>query len=1063
LSAKSINALAYAVGNDIVFGDGNYQPNTIEGTRLLAHELTHVVQQNQAYAGKIINSGIAPILRSPAMVQRDSPAAPEGAPDPRSLKKVVIYLKDNLVIVTTNGGDSFHLLLIPEKTNISEGDYTATHKPGEYVDNIEGPKKMEWRFSPDPQVSKALDWAKIPASTYELKVIGSASQFQGGSGSGKTKTKGQGGEGQKQGGQGTGKQDEPGTGKQGGGTKPGADDRAILDSFLKKLKLADVPGEKIADPTTLLEALKEMSESEREDFARFLRESQAKAKTEGESIDLDKLVKAYKDLSPSDRELLRVNLELGTSKTGATELSEEIKLNIQVGAETTAQAGKDVSELNEQIGELARLHAKVTHETLIDKHKANLEPIDLNKLPVFTEMMMLEGLLAGASTKSSEIEGIAKELTLSISNIRSYVLEEIAWLAGEMAVTTVITALLAPVSAGTSAAVGGARAAMILIRLNKLRKFLQKVEGIYSTIQTIKGTVLRVISLGDKYEEFRKRYDETMSKLEALQAKLESADLEAAVEGADLDEEIQRVEDLLIEDLQQQLDSGSGLGALLDNFYIPEGASEDDLKEILFNIPRGVDALKEMAEFYGSVDKQNIEHIKTLAFKATRAGLLLYPFVGYLAISLTNKLGSLMSEKTVGDRLLGIIMDVSSKGRRFKTQSRKDVRGKLGRVKTRKKKDEKSKSKEEKTKEKKEEAAEKKTDDAQWHQVVTKLNQLPNMYAKDGITKNDLLKEARKISKQHKSVAKSAKVKEVPNKGHWEATITPKKVTSTKAKAEVLMSTRSRWLQGKKAIESKLANVNLAATNKEGIKQLITPFKDAYAYQSLEVADRKDRKQGIVVLGKMGKQKETEITSLDDVTDLHFGTVGDPIPVDWYKHEGNYKETIKLNVAGESREVSRYSKAIIPLKMENGSVRDVQIGINADNMIKKDTVLERKSEHRRSGTKQKHFRDALRQAGFNWDRPNKKDADHVRDLAFRGKDDFDNLWPLDSKTNQWAYTGKWYTNYGVEYRDSENPHKSKIGTLYNLTGKYFKVIGTRTDLPKGVRGRTKDWKSPDKP
>jgi len=45
--AKNINALAYTHGNDIVFGPGQYQPNTSEGKRLLAHELTHVVQQNK--------------------------------------------------------------------------------------------------------------------------------------------------------------------------------------------------------------------------------------------------------------------------------------------------------------------------------------------------------------------------------------------------------------------------------------------------------------------------------------------------------------------------------------------------------------------------------------------------------------------------------------------------------------------------------------------------------------------------------------------------------------------------------------------------------------------------------------------------------------------------------------------------------------------------------------------------------------------------------------------------------------------------------------------------------
>lgn len=44
-SARSINAIAYTVGSDVVFGSGHYAPDTVSGQRVLAHELTHVVQQ----------------------------------------------------------------------------------------------------------------------------------------------------------------------------------------------------------------------------------------------------------------------------------------------------------------------------------------------------------------------------------------------------------------------------------------------------------------------------------------------------------------------------------------------------------------------------------------------------------------------------------------------------------------------------------------------------------------------------------------------------------------------------------------------------------------------------------------------------------------------------------------------------------------------------------------------------------------------------------------------------------------------------------------------------------
>ncbi|MDP2782637.1 DUF4157 domain-containing protein, partial [Devosia sp.] len=44
-SARDVNAHAYAVGHNIVFGAGLFAPGTHEGRRLIAHELTHVVQQ----------------------------------------------------------------------------------------------------------------------------------------------------------------------------------------------------------------------------------------------------------------------------------------------------------------------------------------------------------------------------------------------------------------------------------------------------------------------------------------------------------------------------------------------------------------------------------------------------------------------------------------------------------------------------------------------------------------------------------------------------------------------------------------------------------------------------------------------------------------------------------------------------------------------------------------------------------------------------------------------------------------------------------------------------------
>jgi hypothetical protein len=47
-SARDVSARAYTVGQDIVFGTGRFAPAIHEGRKLIAHELTHVVQQSGA-------------------------------------------------------------------------------------------------------------------------------------------------------------------------------------------------------------------------------------------------------------------------------------------------------------------------------------------------------------------------------------------------------------------------------------------------------------------------------------------------------------------------------------------------------------------------------------------------------------------------------------------------------------------------------------------------------------------------------------------------------------------------------------------------------------------------------------------------------------------------------------------------------------------------------------------------------------------------------------------------------------------------------------------------------
>ncbi len=81
-SADAVDALAYTVGTHVVFGAGLYSPATAAGRKLLAHELTHVIQQRTAGRQESIGTlpGLGPPSRLPLM--RQSPRSGGGGQPP---------------------------------------------------------------------------------------------------------------------------------------------------------------------------------------------------------------------------------------------------------------------------------------------------------------------------------------------------------------------------------------------------------------------------------------------------------------------------------------------------------------------------------------------------------------------------------------------------------------------------------------------------------------------------------------------------------------------------------------------------------------------------------------------------------------------------------------------------------------------------------------------------------------------------------------------------------------------------------------------------------------------
>ncbi|OYY68112.1 DUF4157 domain-containing protein [Sphingomonas sp. 28-63-12] len=124
-SARDVDAKAYTVGGDIVFGAGQFAPETPAGRRLLAHELTHTIQQSSsprlaAPSARASTDAAATIPDdSPLAVQREAAdgeeqvAPEEGAPAEETAKGFEINPEELIVLPRAE------LMLLPDDSDES--------------------------------------------------------------------------------------------------------------------------------------------------------------------------------------------------------------------------------------------------------------------------------------------------------------------------------------------------------------------------------------------------------------------------------------------------------------------------------------------------------------------------------------------------------------------------------------------------------------------------------------------------------------------------------------------------------------------------------------------------------------------------------------------------------------------------------------------------------------------------------------------------------------------------------------------------------------------------------
>ena len=103
-SAEDVDALAYTVGEDVVFAAGEYSPRTPDGQRLLAHELAHVVQQSGGAGPMALTPGCRRIARQKSA----------GPPAPSPLQRALDG-DDDAVRALTNRDDWGFIVIRPDE------------------------------------------------------------------------------------------------------------------------------------------------------------------------------------------------------------------------------------------------------------------------------------------------------------------------------------------------------------------------------------------------------------------------------------------------------------------------------------------------------------------------------------------------------------------------------------------------------------------------------------------------------------------------------------------------------------------------------------------------------------------------------------------------------------------------------------------------------------------------------------------------------------------------------------------------------------------------------------
>jgi outer membrane protein OmpA-like peptidoglycan-associated protein len=188
-TAQMVNARAFTINRDIFFGQGEYQPDSNQGRRLIAHELTHVMQQGAARAlasQSMRSTSTTPILShlapQTARLQRTT-ADPSMAPS--GMLCTIDASPGHTPGVDIMFGQADRSLDATDMTAITS--FHATWLAGGGIDSIiidgfastEGRQRFNWQLSCDraEAVKTALTGLGVPAGMITTIAHGESVEF----------------------------------------------------------------------------------------------------------------------------------------------------------------------------------------------------------------------------------------------------------------------------------------------------------------------------------------------------------------------------------------------------------------------------------------------------------------------------------------------------------------------------------------------------------------------------------------------------------------------------------------------------------------------------------------------------------------------------------------------------------------------------------------------------------------------------------------------------------------------------------------------------------------------